>query len=323
MNVQLLIPSIAVALVVICASAGVFLLVAGYLNNRVRERLHDVIAVDEGDDRAKSVILRDLNLSSVPFLNAILSRARWARKLDNLLVQGDLPVRLGTFVALMLLLASLGFYVTGVLLHHPLLSVPVGVLLASLPVVYANNRKQKRIRSFERQFPDALDMLTNALRAGMSLSVAIQVVSEESPDPVGKEFAILSEEHRLGLDMKDALHKLAERVDSAELHLFVTAVIMHRQTGGNLAEILEGTADVIRDRFRILGDVRSMTAQARLSGVILTILPLVIAGVVMIVAPDYLKGLVEDPIGRQLVFAAVVMQFIGFFSMRRIVRIKV
>jgi tight adherence protein B len=323
MNVQLLIPSIAVALVVICASVGVFLLVAGYLNNRVRERLHDVIAVDEGDDRVKSVILRDLNLSSVPFLNAIFSRARWARRLDNLLVQGDLPVRLGTFVALMLLLASLGLYVTGVLLHHALLAVPVGVLLALLPLVYANNRKQKRIRSFERQFPDALDMLTNALRAGMSLSVAIQVVSEESPDPVGKEFAILFEEHRLGLDMKDALHKLGERVDSAELHLFVTAVIMHRQTGGNLAEILEGTADVIRDRFRILGDVRSMTAQARLSGAILTILPLVIAGVVLIVAPDYLKGLVEDPIGRHLVFAAVVMQFIGFFSMRRIIRIKV
>jgi len=323
MNVQLLIPSIAVALVVICASAGVFLLVAGYLNNRVRERLHDVIAVDEGDDRAKSVILRDLNLSSVPFLNAIFSRARWARKLDNLLVQGDLPVRLGTFVALMLLLASLGFYVTGVLLHHPLLAVPVGVVFALLPLAYANNRKQKRIRSFERQFPDALDMLTNALRAGMSLSVAIQVVSEESPDPVGKEFAILSEEHRLGLDMKDALHKLAERVDSAELHLFVTAVIMHRQTGGNLAEILEGTADVIRDRFRILGDVRSMTAQARLSGAILAILPLVIAGVVLVVAPDYLRGLVEDPIGRNLVYAAIAMQFIGFFSMRRIVRIKV
>ena len=114
---------------------------------------------------------------------------------------------------------------------------------------------------------------------------------------MAKEFAILFEENRLGLDMKEALRKLGERVDSAELRLFVTATILQRETGGNLVEVLEGTAAVIRDRFRILGDVRTLTAQAKLSGLVLTILPLVMAGIILVVAPDYLKGLAADPVG--------------------------
>ena len=142
-------------------------------------------------------------------------------------------------------------------------------------------------------------------------------------DPVGAEFGVVFEENRLGLDMRDALKKLGERIDSAELQLFVTAVIMHRETGGNLAEILEGTAAVIRDRFRILGDVRSMTAQARLSGIILTVLPLVMAGLIMFVAPDYLLGLLDDPLGTRMIVAAISLQVIGFLVMRRIVNIKV
>jgi len=157
----------------------------------------------------------------------------------------------------------------------------------------------------------------------MALNGAIQVVAEESPDPVGKEFAILFEENRLGLDMKEALRKLGERVDSAELNLFVTATILQRETGGNLVEVLEGTAAVIRDRFRILGDVRTLTAQARLSGMVLTVLPLVMAGIILTVAPDYLKGLMADPLGRYLIGLAVSLQVIGFFVMRRIVDIKV
>ena len=122
---------------------------------------------------------------------------------------------------------------------------------------------------------------------------------------------------------REALNKFAARVDSSELHLFVTAVILQRETGGNLAEILERTAAIIRDRFRILGDVRTLTSQARMSGFILTILPLAMAGIIMFVAPDYLKGLLADPIGRYLAVTAVVLQIIGFLIMRKIVNIKV
>jgi len=322
MHTQLLVTSIAVGLAFVSAALGVFLVAAGLVNSRVRNRLHDVIAVGD-DGHARAVIVRDMNLSAVPFLNDFLQHTGWARRLDTFLVQGDVPMRLGGFLALTLFLASAGFYATSFVLHQPLFALPAGLLLAVLPLLWVRARKQKRVNAFERLFPDSLDMLTNALRAGMSLSVAIQVVAEESPDPVGKEFAILFEENRLGLDMKDALRKLGERVDSTEVNLFVTALILHRQTGGNLAEILEGTAAVIRERFRILGDVRSLTAQARLSGLILTVLPLVIAGVVLVVAPDYLKGLFDDPMGRNLAVVAVGLQIIGFFTMRSIIRIKV
>jgi tight adherence protein B len=270
------------------------------------------------------VILRDLELSSIPFLNDLLKNARWAQKLDNLLVQGDISLRLGTFILLMGVLGAAGVFVISSILHRPLfIALPVGLFFAVMPLLWAQHRKTARVRKFEALFPDSLDMLNRALRAGLALNGAIQIVADESPDPVGKEFRVLFEENRLGLDMREALKKLAGRVDSVELRLFVTAVILQRETGGNLAEILERAAAIIRDRFRILGDIRTLTAQARLSGLILTVLPIVMAVVAYIVAPQYLRGLVQDPIGHALIFIAVALQVIGFLIIRRIVSIKV
>lgn len=324
MELNLLIPSIGIALTILLAAVGILLIMRGQSQQRVRDRLQDVIIAGEHDGAdATTVIVRDMDLSSVPLLNHLLKNAEWAWKLDRFLVQADISMRLGSFLLLMMVLFALGASIMLYVVDQPLLALPAGLLLGVIPLFYAKKRKRSRILKFERQFPDALDMLTNALRAGMALNGAIQVVADESPDPVAKEFAILFEENRLGLDMKEALRKLGERVDSAEVHLFVTATILQRETGGNLVEILEGTAAVIRDRFRILGDVRSLTAQARLSGMVLTVLPIVMAGIILTVAPDYLKGLAADSLGRILIVMAVSLQLIGFFVMRRIVDIKV
>jgi tight adherence protein B len=165
--------------------------------------------------------------------------------------------------------------------------------------------------------------MTGALRSGMAFTGALQVVSEESPDPVATEFRIVFEEHRLGLSLRESLNSMTERIDSTELRLFVTAVLIQKDTGGNLAEILEGTAYVIRDRFRILGDVRTITAQARLSGIILTILPLVMAAALLVIVPDYMKTLVKDPVGPYLIGVAAALQIVGFLAIRKIVDIKV
>jgi tight adherence protein B len=165
--------------------------------------------------------------------------------------------------------------------------------------------------------------MTGALRSGMAFTGALQVVAEESPDPVSTEFRMVFEEHRLGLSLRESLEALTERIDSTELRLFVTAVLIQKDTGGNLAEVLEGTAYVIRDRFRILGDVRTITAQARLSGVILTLLPIFMAIFLMIVVPDYLRTLVKDPVGPYLIATAVFLQIVGYIAIRRIVDIKV
>jgi tight adherence protein B len=324
MELSLLLPSIGISLTILLAAIGLLLIVRGQGQRRVRDRLHDVIIATEHEGAdASSIIVRDMDLSTVPLLNHLLKNAGWALRLDRLLVQADLSMRLGTFLMLMMVLFALGAAAMMMVLHQPWFALPTGATLSVMPLLYVKKRKRARVLKFERQFPDALDMLTNALRAGMALNGAIQVVADESPDPVGKEFAILFEENRLGLDMKEALRKLGERVDSAELNLFVTATILQRETGGNLVEILEGTAAVIRDRFRILGDVRSMTAQARLSGMVLTVLPIVMAGIILTVAPEYLKGLTADPLGRYLIGLAISLQVIGFFVMRRIVDIKV
>jgi tight adherence protein B len=323
MDLPVLIPSLALALLIICAAIGLLLFIRGQANKRIKDRLQDVILLEEEDEKARTVILRDMDLSTIPLFNHLLQNANWARRLDTLLVQGDIRMRLGSFLLLMLLMAVIGTVAANYFIGNLLISLPIGIFVGFIPLMYAKQKKIKRVRKFEQQFPDALDMLTNALRAGMALSGAIQVVAEESPDPVAREFGILLEENRLGLDLKEALRKLGGRVDSAELRLFVTAVILQRETGGNLAEILEGTAAVIRDRFRILGDVRSMTAQARLSGFILVVLPVALAMIVMGIAPDYLKGLVADPIGRYLIVTAVLLQITGYLIMRRIVNIKV
>jgi len=321
-ELKLIVPSVLAFLAVMATVPGIMMLLRSRANRRIRERLHDVVA-DPNEEGIQSTILRDMDLSTVPLLNRFLQGANWARRLDTLLVQADIKMRLGTFLALMLALGIGVALVVDMVLARPFVGLGLGILAGILPLAHAKHRKQARTLRFEEQFPDALDMLTGALRAGLALNAAIQVVAEEAPDPVGKEFRVLFEENRLGLDMKHAVKMMAERVDSTEARLFATALILQRETGGNLAEVLDGTAAVIRDRFRILRDVRTMTAQARMSGAILTLLPLALAGVIMVLAPDYLRGLATDPVGKYLIPVAALMQVIGFLIMRRIVDIKV
>jgi tight adherence protein B len=321
-DLQLIVPSAFAFVAVVACVLGVVSLIKTQANQRIRERLHDVVA-DKNEEGINNIILRDMELSAIPLVNRLLGSAKWARRLDTLLLQADIKMRVGTFVVLVLVLGCGSALLVDMVLARPFLAIGVGLILSNVPLLYVKHRKRARTLKFEEQFPDALDMLTSALRAGLALTGAIQVVAEEAPDPVGKEFRVLFEENRLGLDMKHAVKMMAERVDSTEARLFATALILQRETGGNLAEILDGTAAVIRDRFRILRDVRTMTAQARLSGTLLFMLPLALTGVVLTLAPQYLRELAADPIGKYLIPIAVVLQAIGFLIMRRIVDIKV
>jgi tight adherence protein B len=321
-DLQLIVPSAFAFLAVVACVLGVVFMIKGRAKQLIRERLHDVVT-DKNEEGINSIILRDMELSAIPFVNRLLAGAKWARRLDTLLLQADVKMRVGTFVVLTLVLVCGSALLVDALLARPFLGIGVGLILGSVPLLYVRHKKHTRTLKFEEQFPDALDMLTSALRAGLALTGAIQVVAEEAPDPVGKEFRVLFEENRLGLDMKHAVKMMAERVDSTEARLFATAMILQRETGGNLAEILDGTAAVIRDRFRILRDVRTMTAQARLSGTLLFLLPIGLTGAILALAPQYLQELAADPIGRYLIPIAAVLQAIGFLIMRRIVDIKV
>jgi tight adherence protein B len=179
------------------------------------------------------------------------------------------------------------------------------------------------MRAFRDAFPDSLDLLVSGLRAGLSFSAAMQIVAEESPEPVRSEFAITVEEQALGVDFREALTNLTDRVDSLDLRFFVTAVLLQRDTGGNLAEILANTAALIRDRFRVLGDIATFTAQGRLTGGILACLPIGMGLFMIATAPEYFKPMLEAPQGRMALIVAGVMQLMGVLVIRQIVRIKV
>lgn len=323
MNQTLVLLSVGVFAALLFGAVGLYRLFGDAEARRLRGRLRTLRTSKSQAAPGPSPLLTDATLSTIPGLDALLRVLPISRPIQLLLVQGDTKMRVGAFLLLVIGLASFGALLSISLVSVKLIAIPVAFFLGAIPFLWAHHRKVKRIKKFEWLFPDALDIITGALRSGLALTAAIQVVSEECADPVGREFTILFEETRLGIDMRDALRNLARRVDSKELQMFVIAVLLQRETGGNLAEILEGTAEVIRERLRILGDIRALTAQARISGVILAVLPLALAAFILVSAPEYMASLVKEPAGRHLIAAAACLQIIGFFVMRRIASIRV
>jgi tight adherence protein B len=308
---------------VFVAGLGVFYVFMERRKLKVRKRLEDLNRLGLSEAAVEASILRDDTMSDMPAFDRILQKLSIAARTRSLLMQADVKMRVGTFFLITLALGILGGTIvaigSGIWWTFPLGAGLVGCI----PYAVIYRKKEVRKRTFERQFPDALDLMTGALRSGMAFTAALQVVAEECPDPVSNEFRIVFEENRLGMSLRDSLNDMTKRIDSTELRLFVTAVLIQKDTGGNLAEILEGTAYVIRDRFRILGDVRTITAQSRLSGVILTALPLAMVAALLVIVPSYLKTLIEDPVGPYLIGGAAFMQLLGFYLIRRIVNVKV
>jgi tight adherence protein B len=266
---------------------------------------------------------RDDRYSALPWLDRLLRQLNLGEQLELLLYQSGVGLKAGVLVMLVAVFA-LGGYVAGVALTRQLMpGLLTMALLGPLPYYYVLFRKGKRMQAFALEFPDALDLLVGALRAGLSFSAAMQMVAEESPEPIRTEFAVTVEEQALGLDFREALVNLTGRVDSLDLRFFVTAVVLQRETGGNLAEILENTARLIRDRFRVLGDIRTFTAQGRLTGAILVLLPVVMALYTYAINPDYFRPMLENEGGRRALMAAGAMQVAGMLVIRKIVTIKV
>jgi tight adherence protein B len=198
-----------------------------------------------------------------------------------------------------------------------------GVALGSVPIVYLQYRRRRRLNAFQSQFPDALDTITRAIRAGNALSGAIRVVGEDMPDPVGAEFRRVDEEIRLGLDPGEALSRLQTRVPVEDIGFFCAAIRIQRAAGGNLAEILDRLAEVIRERFKILSYARVLSAQHRWSAICVGLSPAIFAVIFELLHPGYFSALATNPIGPYLVAAGLVLEAIGFFMVWRIAQIKV
>jgi tight adherence protein B len=201
-----------------------------------------------------------------------------------------------------------------------LIAGPVGLVL---PVLWLKIKRGRRLRAFEEQFPEALDLLSRAIRAGHAFQTSMGMIAEELPAPVGVEFKKSFEEQNFGLPLKEALNELADRIGLLDVRFFVTAVLIQRDTGGNLSEILDNLAHVVRERFKILRQVRVHTAHGRFTGYVLLALPAVLACALMFINPEHMGLLFKERMGQIMVLGAIVMQTIGYFWIRQVIKIEV
>ena len=202
-------------------------------------------------------------------------------------------------------------------------SVAAAMVIAALPYLYLRRKRTRRLAAFEEQFPEALDFLARSMRAGHAFTISLRLASEDLPDPLGLEFRTLFNEHNLGAPLDTALYGLVDRVPLLDVRFFVSAVILQKQTGGNLGEILTRLGHVIRERFQLKGQVKAASAHGRVTALVLAILPAATAILMLIAAPGYLQSMLHDPDGKKLVAGSVVGQILGQLVMRKIIRIKV
>lgn len=202
-------------------------------------------------------------------------------------------------------------------------SLFLGGVLASLPWFWLSRRRNQRMQLFERQIPEALDLMGRAMRAGQAFPTAVKMVGEEMPEPIGREFRVLFDETNFGIPQNEALVRLADRVPIADLRYFVIAVMIQRESGGNLAELLDNIAAIVRARLKLLGEVRTLSAEGKLSAWILGLLPFAVGGVIQLTNPGFLGVLWTDPVGLKMVGGALVLMAVGVLWMRTIIRIRV
>ncbi|SRR5579883_38314 len=259
-------------------------------------------------------------------LARLLSSFDFSKKWTSMIQQAGLTWTPAQMVLSMGVLALVGILL-GLkfhLLFDPVLSgIALGALFSSLPFLFLRHKRTKRLAKFEEQFPEALDFVARALRAGHAFQVSLSMLSQESPEPLRGEFLKVYNEQNLGESLPVVLRHLSERVPLLDVKFFVAAVLMQRETGGNLGEILTKLASVIRDRFRLKGQVKAASAHGRITATVLTVLPIVTVLILSLIAPGYLPAMAKDPDGRHLMIASAVAQIIGYLAMRKIINIKV
>lgn len=259
-------------------------------------------------------------------LNRLISRLNLTQKLQTQIQQAGMDWTVGKLLLLMaagaVIGALLGFRFN-VLIFPPISIAVLCILLGLSPYLYVLRSRTKRLNLFEEQFPEALDFLARAMRAGHAFSVSLEMLADESPDPLAREFRQVFNEQNLGAPIEVALQNFATRMPLLDVSFFVSAVMLQKETGGNLSEILTKLAYVIRERFKLKGAVRAASAHGRMTGVILTIMPIVLVLGLSIVAPTYLQSMVRDPDGKWLIIGACIAQALGYYFIRKIVNIKV
>ena len=287
---------------------------------RIQHRLQALASDTSG---SSNKLIKQRLLAESPALESVLLNMPRIHQLDSMLLRSGLQLNVASYLGFMLF-AALFMLVMALLLGLSKLAV-VGVTVfgALLPWIYVKRATTKRKDAIEEQLPDALDLMARAMLAGHAFPSALKMVGDEMPEPISGEFRIAFDEVNYGISVHDALSNLIERVDSTDMSYFVISVLLQRETGGNLAELLGNLSKLIRERLKLLGAVRVLSAEGRLSAQILTALPFVVAMVINLVNPEFMKVLWTDPTGLQFVGGALLLMLLGYYWMRRIIKIRV
>ncbi|HEX4590942.1 MAG TPA: type II secretion system F family protein [Gemmataceae bacterium] len=316
-----------VAVVAFLVVAGIIAVIAVFYlrdadRGRAAERL-DVLVGKGGRRESASDLLLKQAMLEVDKKNILDALTPKFLSMERMFEQADANIKPSALFAISIGLTMVGGMLSA-LIARTMYVAPVGAaLFFSIPWLWLWNKRRARLKKFASQLPDALELVARALRAGHSLAAGLHVVSEEMPAPISREFGRVYEEQNLGIPLDEALRSITDRVPNLDLRFFVTSVAIQRQTGGDLAEILDKIGHVIRERYRILGQVKALTAEGRLSGLVLVALPFGLFLMMLHMKPDYISLLWTDPLGVKLSIFALVLQVLGAYAIKKIVDIKV
>lgn len=308
-----------------------FLTLAGYLlatrrsedrSARLQQRVAEVLR-GSSEVGAEFQLARHESLSGVPFFDRLLRSLNFARKLEVIIAQADMQITVGRLLTFCLTAGVMATLATYTLFDSFLLIAVAGLAASAAPILHVMWVRKKRIAKFLEHLPDALDLMSRSLAVGHAFSESLNQVASEMPDPIATEFRLTYEEQKLGLPLKMALENLAGRIPSLDLRLCITAVLIQRETGGNLGEILEKVSTTIRERFRMMEEFRTMTTSSRGSAWILCALPFFIVFLMLIISPKYMGILLRDPRGHYIIAVALGMQVMGMLIIRKILAIKI
>ncbi|HLW81395.1 MAG TPA: type II secretion system F family protein [Candidatus Acidoferrales bacterium] len=290
----------------------------------VRRRMESVQKAEKRGEVSLSLkLVRDEMMSSVPALHRLMMRWSWASKLREILVQAGMEIKPAKLVLISAALTLSGYLICGYFYPRLPVQIFLAAALGVAPFLFVLWKRRRRIRQFEERFPEALDLLGRAVRAGHAFTTGLEMIAKEASEPVASEFRKTFEEQNFGIPLRDALLNMSERIHSLDAKFFVTALLIQKETGGNLAEILDGLARVIRDRFRIYRDVRTKTAQGRLTAGILIALPPVMMLALGALNPHYMKILFTDPKGPIILLIAGIMQILGSVVIWKVIHFEV
>jgi|GEM_PF-94035 len=322
--------SVFIATIIICLYANIVII---YNKKKMKDRLRRI--VKNRPTRQKNFINVDsesvtnqepkkkyLKEKILEFFDRVLAERNFRAKLVLELRKADIPLQPSEFMFLVVLFIACLIFI-GILLTENL--IIRGILLMFgvwFPCFYLNLKQKVQLKEFNNQLPDALNLISSALKSGFSLLQAFDVVSKELPPPISREFNQVLKECRLNVSIEDALNNMLKRVNSPDLDLVVTAVLIQRQTGGNLSEILDNINETIRNRIKLKGEIRTLTAQGRISGIIISLLPIGLGLIIYLIKPGYISLLITHPVGWLLLSGALVMELVGIILIRKIVSIN-